>query len=178
MPLLPLACPKVRVALPAGQDVARRPFLPVRSRVRADDSAVGADHARAERGHRHRIAIAVHIQHCLVVAQLADDPQRPHAATDLPTRAGHKSLNSFAARYTVYAAISFWASDFVNGLVGSALTTHHPPSGCSRVSSSKSGSLIFGAEIFGWAIRCFSMFIHPALVTLISGLAPKMTAAG
>jgi hypothetical protein len=49
--------------LPAGQDVARRPFLPVRSRVRADDSAVGADPARAERRHRHSVAMTVPIQY-------------------------------------------------------------------------------------------------------------------
>jgi hypothetical protein len=45
----------------------------------ADYSARGADHARRERRRRHSIAIAIHIEHRFVVAQLADDPQRAHA---------------------------------------------------------------------------------------------------
>ena len=60
--------------LPAGQALARRPLLPVRPRVRADDAAAGADHARAERGHRHSFAESVDVHNRVVVAELADDP--------------------------------------------------------------------------------------------------------
>jgi hypothetical protein len=42
--------------------------------MRADDSAGGADHARAKGRHRHGIDIAIHIEHRRVVAELADDP--------------------------------------------------------------------------------------------------------
>ena len=39
--------------LPAGQALARRPFLPVGPRVRANDAAARAHHARPERGAQH-----------------------------------------------------------------------------------------------------------------------------
>ena len=67
------------IPLPPGQALLRPALLPVGPRMRADDAAVRADHPRAERGHRHGIAIAVHIQHCFVVTEFADDPKRAHA---------------------------------------------------------------------------------------------------
>jgi hypothetical protein len=63
----------------SGQALVRLAFLPIRPGECADDATRGAHHARPERGHRHGIAIAVHIQHCFVVTEFADDPKRAHA---------------------------------------------------------------------------------------------------
>src|SRR5215472_9499848 len=63
----------------AGQALLRPALLPIGPSECADNAAAGAHHARPERRHRHRIAIAVHIEHRFVAAELADHPQRTHA---------------------------------------------------------------------------------------------------
>ena len=73
------AKPHASMPLPAGLALAPLALLPIRPRVGANDSARGAHHAWGERRHRHGIAIAVHIQHCFVVTEFADDPKRAHA---------------------------------------------------------------------------------------------------
>jgi hypothetical protein len=54
-------------------------LLPIQPGKRADDAAAGADYAWTERWHRHTATKAVHIDHRLVVAEVADDSQRAHA---------------------------------------------------------------------------------------------------
>ena len=61
-------------------------LLPIRPGECADDPACRADHARAERGHRHVVMKAVDVHNRLVEAEIADDPQRAH--TQRPTTPG------------------------------------------------------------------------------------------
>ena len=78
----PLWRPKkqtLALSLAHPEQVCRRPLLPVRARVRADGTTDRADHAGAERGHRHVIGIAADIDDRVAVTISAEATYRDRA---------------------------------------------------------------------------------------------------
>jgi hypothetical protein len=68
------AKPHASVPVLACQVFLRLALLPIRPGEGANDAAASARHARTEGWDSHVIAEAIHVQHSIVVAELADHP--------------------------------------------------------------------------------------------------------